>query len=151
MKFLLFFLLIFNPTFVSASSIAVYPPVLEWQKIEQKTVVIMNPEKYSQEFQISSPEAGLFSFYPAHGTLPSSGSTTVQVTPLKLSSGVNFIYVSTKNGELEPSIAIKTRMSKPSLFTGAIVGALSKSPNIFFGVTALVIIVGAAARLIRKT
>lgn len=151
MKIILLTLLLFSIASAKASSIAVYPPELEWQKIEQKTIVIMNPEKYSQEFQISSPEAGLFSFSPAHGILPSSGSTNVQVIPLKLSSEDNFIYVSTKNGDLEPSIAIKTRMSKPPLFTGDIVRALSKTPNIFFGATAIVIIIGAAVRLFRKS
>jgi len=70
MKMILLFFLLFSPTFTKASSIAVYPPELEWHKIEEKTIVIMNPEKYSQEFQISSPEAGFFSFSPAHGTLP---------------------------------------------------------------------------------
>ncbi|HLD18710.1 MAG TPA: hypothetical protein VJB90_01745 [Candidatus Nanoarchaeia archaeon] len=147
---LIMLLLLLNIGSARASSIAVYPSNLYWEKIESKTFTVINPEKYSQEFNIRSQEAGLFYFSAAHGSLPAGGAVEIKVTPSKISGRKSAIYVSAQTEGFEPSIAIKTSMKSITPLSGALVGVIGKAPTIFFSFTLFAIIALGAIRLIRR-
>lgn len=124
MKLLLLVMAIAFIPSVIATSIAVSPNSISWDKIEEKRIIILNPEQREQKFFINSP-ANMFLFSEESGVLPAMGKKEILVSPKKFSEGDYAFYVSSVSQGIDASVEVKTSMKKTSIIslTGSIIGA----------------------------